>query len=77
MTGDLFGHDPPKRESAGGQVALAMVLHGETASAWLLAETMDRREARWVPKSECRRGEGRDENIWTLPTWMARDRGWV
>jgi hypothetical protein len=76
MTGDLFGHDPPQRQ-AGGEVQLAMVLHGETAAAWLLAETMDRREARWVPKSECRRGEGRDENIWTLPTWMARDRGWV
>jgi len=77
MTGDLFGHDPPKREAGGGQVALAMVLHGETASAWLLAEGLDRREARWVPKSECHRGEGRDENVWTLPSWMARDRGWM
>lgn len=77
MTGDLFGHDPPKRVSAGGQAALAMTLHGETSSAWLLAEGMDRREARWVPKSECRRGDGRDENVWTLPTWMARDRGWM
>lgn len=77
MTADLFGHDPPKREAPGGQVALAMTLHGETASAWLLAEGLDRREARWVPKSECRRGEGRDENVWTLPTWMARDRGWM
>lgn len=77
MTGDLFGHDPPKREAVGGRVALAMILHGETSSAWLLAGGMDRREARWVPKSECRRGEGRDENVWTLPTWMARDRGWM
>lgn len=76
MTGDLFGHDPPRRQE-NGEVQLAMVMHGETAAAWLLAETMDRREARWVPKSECRRGEGQDENVWTLPTWMARDRGWM
>lgn len=77
MTGDLFGHDPPRREATAGEAALAMVIHGETASAWLLAEGLDRREARWVPKSECRRGEGRDENVWTLPMWLARDRGWM
>lgn len=77
MTRDLFGLDPPVRLTKPGEVAIAMVLHGETASAWLLAQGQDRRDALWAPKSECRRGEGRDENVWTMPAWLAVDRGWM
>lgn len=73
---DLFGFDeatgPPR-----GSVSLALVLHGETSSAWLLAESDDRREAKWAPKSQAIRGEGRDANVWTMPAWLARDRGWT
>lgn len=75
MSRDLFGFDdrpePPK-----GSVSLDLVLHDETPSAWLLGETVDRREAKWAPKSQARRGEGRDENVWTMPAWLAADRGW-
>jgi hypothetical protein len=76
MPRDLFG-ETPKLESKAGEVALAMVLHDQTDKAWLLAETIDRREAQWAPKSQAKRGEGRDENIWTMPIWLAQERGWM
>jgi hypothetical protein len=76
MTGDLFGFDdvaePPK-----GSVALALVLHDQTDKAWLLSETGRDVDAHWAPKSQCKRGEGRDENVWTMPAWLAADRGWT
>lgn len=73
---DLFG-DAPETGPADGEVVLALVLHDQTDKAWLLAETIDRRTAQWAPKSKAKRGEGRDENIWTMPTWLARERGWM
>lgn len=77
MTRDLFGLDPPDQGPGHDEVQLALVLHRESAKAWLLAEGLDAREAQWAPKSSVRRGEGRDENVWTMPRWMARDRGWL
>ncbi len=76
MTRDLFGKTPRPAPRA-GEIALAMVLHGQTDKAWLLAETNDRLDAQWAPKSHAKRGEGRDENIWTMPTWLAQERGWM
>lgn len=73
---DLFGDEIDDDDSKGA-VSLALVLHDQRAKAWLLAETIDRRDAKWAPKSEVRRGEGRDENVWTMPRWLARDRGWL
>lgn len=73
---DLFGETPRPAPKA-GEVALAMVLHGQTDKAWLLAETSYSRDAQWAPKSHAKRGEGRDENIWTMPTWLAQERGWM
>lgn len=75
MSRDLFG-ELPVAADASGSVALAVVLHDQSDAAWLLGQTIDRREAKWVPKSKARRGEGRDENVWTMPAWMAADRGW-
>lgn len=76
MTHDLFGFDAVDGPPA-GSVALALVLHDQTDAAWLLGETNDRRAAKWAPKSKVKRGEGRDENVWTMPAWLASDRGWV
>ena len=76
MTRDLFGETPRPAPKA-GEIALAMVLHGQTDKAWLLAETNDRRDAQWAPKSHAKRGEGRDENVWIMPTWLAQERGWM
>lgn len=76
MTGDLFGHDPPTAPKA-GEVQIALVLHRESERGWLLSETARAADAQWAPKSEIRRGEGRDENVWTMPRWIAADRGWL
>lgn len=76
MTCDLFG-EPPRRAAQAGEVALAMVLFDQTDKAWLLGQTRDRREAQWATKSQASRGEGRDEMIWTMPTWLAQERGWM
>ncbi|WP_292052122.1 hypothetical protein [Brevundimonas sp. UBA5866] len=77
MTGDLFGFTPPERRVAAGEVALVMVLHHQTHAAWLLDPNGDRRAAKWIPKSQCRRGEGRDESVWTMPRGLAVERGWL
>lgn len=73
---DLFGlvPDPPP---ASGPVTVRMVLHDRSDRAWLLAPDLDRRKAKWVPMSQAVRGEGPDENMWTMPAWMARERGWI
>ncbi|RZJ19108.1 MAG: hypothetical protein EON91_02625 [Brevundimonas sp.] len=77
MTLDLFGtaFDAPGDDHS--PVSMTMTVHDERPASWLLAKGIDRRGARWVPKSEVRRGVGRDENVWTMPRWLARDRGWL
>lgn len=78
MSRDLFGFDARSGDrQPGSEVDLSLVLHREGASAWLLGEGLDARDAQWVPKSQVRRGEGRDENVWSMPAWLARNRGWI
>lgn len=78
MSRDLFGFDTQDGNRRGGaEVDLTLVFHREGPSGWLLGESLDVREAQWVPKSQVRRGEGRDENVWSMPAWLARDRGWM
>jgi hypothetical protein len=74
--GDLFGHEPAQPRPD-GTVALSLTLHRTSAKAWLLSATGRAVDAAWAPFSEATRGEGRDENVWTMPVWLARDRGWV
>ena len=31
----------------------------------------------WAPKSELMRGEGHQEGLFTMPRWVARERGWL
>lgn len=73
---DLFGHEPPP-PSADGTVSLTLTLHRTSAKAWLLSANGHAVDAAWVPFSEATRGEGRDESVWTMPVWLARDRGWL
>jgi hypothetical protein len=58
-------------------VEIALVLHAESPIAWLLSDTDDRADAKWAPKSQVTRGEGRDDDVWTMPEWLAIDRGWL
>lgn len=75
MTRDLFGFEA-RAPSAKGEVSIALILHDDGAKAWLVSETGKAVDAEWLPKSQAKRGEGRDENIWTMPVWLARDRGY-
>lgn len=78
MSGGLFGPAPPaggRRGRDARPVSLVLELRGETDRAWLLCKPG--RTTRWIPKSQARRGEGRDENVWTMPAWAAVERGWL
>lgn len=74
---DLFGDVPePARDDA--PVTLSLIVAGiPTAMAWPLSDGRAGARVQWVPKSKVTRGEGRDENRWTMPRWMARERGWL
>lgn len=50
---------------------LAAELHGETERAWQLHDG-DRTE--WVPKSQVERN---DDGTWTMPLWLAKEKGFV
>ena len=58
-------------------VQVAFRLHHETDKAWLVSPPGNPAAAGWLPKSKASRGVGRDEYVWTMPDWMARDRGWL
>lgn len=74
---DLFGFDDPRAPEGRGKVALALAPHRESEKAWLLSQTGDVADAKWVPKSIAVRGEGPEEHVWTLPSWKARELGWM
>ena len=76
MTRDLFGFDASPAEGS-GEVSVALIFHDASPKAWLLSETGRDVDAQWAPKSQVKRGEGRDENVWTMPRWIAADRGWT
>lgn len=73
MSGDLFGFEaPPEDRSA--TVQLRLIVLDDRRLSWLVtADPMKRGE--FLPKSACSRGEGRDAEIFTVPRWMAREKG--
>lgn len=76
---DLFG----RREDARGGIErnalvdLTLVCLRTSAAAWLLSPDGGQEAARWLPFSQGQRGEGPDASVWTMPKWIAVDRGWV
>lgn len=76
MTRDLFGEET-RPVAAGGEVSLALVFHRDSGAAVLLSETGRELDAQWAPLSQVSRGEGPEANVWTMPIWLARDRGWM
>lgn len=71
---DLFGE--PIRQETKGEVTLAMILVDQTEKAWLLSREGQPRRSRWIPKSRCARGEGRDAHLFTMSRADAAERGW-
>lgn len=76
---DLFGHAPAKLTDPNGLVSIPLTahVHGETDAAWLLSKTEKRATARHVPKRLVTRGEGADADVFTMPRWLAHEKGWL
>ena len=74
---DLFGAVPRRPTARGGSIDITLHLHLDRDLSWLVSDTGDLADAKWLPKSQAQRGEGRDEFVWTMPEWIAVDRGWV
>lgn len=76
VTRDLFGEAPAPRRDA-TPVTLPMRLVDQTDKGWLLTPDGRSGSAKWAPKSEVTRGEGPEEGRFTMPRWVAADRGWL
>jgi hypothetical protein len=50
---------------------IAAELRHETKAAYLI---FDGARQVWLPKSQCQRN---DDSTWTLPFWLARDKGLI
>ena len=72
---DLFGER--RGEDDGGDVELLMTVTVETSRAWALVSKTKGGSARWVPKSMVRRSAAPHEDVFTMPRFMARERGWL
>lgn len=76
---DLFGPVPaavPKvRDSTPVQVRLELLQ--TTGPGLLLAPAGKGQAGQWAPAALLSRGEGPEENVWTMPRWLARERGWL
>jgi hypothetical protein len=63
--------DEPARKS--DLVDLALHQHRETPAALLLSDDGDRSRAQWAPKSLIEASGG----VFTMPSWLAREKGWL
>ena len=79
--GDLFG--PPGGAVKDGTLVIVSLNYvDETSKAWLLVLPVSKAKAAWVPKHHAKpakegRGVGLDETYWTMPRWVAAERGWL
>ena len=73
---DLFG-SAPKGERDTTPVAIRMSVVDGTTLALFLAIDGRKGPAKWVPRAHVKAGEGRDENLFTMARWVARERGWL
>jgi hypothetical protein len=60
-------------------VTLPLDAVGEgTGKAWLLRPSgVKGAAAKWAPRSEVMRGEGAEAGLFTMPRWVAVERGWL
>jgi hypothetical protein len=61
-------------------IDVAGCLHLETEKAILFSDTADKRDAVWLPKSQCEwhHDGGQDRFVTvTLPEWLAKDKGLI
>jgi len=58
---------------------VACQLHHETDKAFLVSDDGDREKAVWLPKSQVEQGDAKGKGvfIFTMPEWLAADKGLV
>lgn len=54
-------------------IDVAVQIHAETAKAWLVSDTGEKIDAKWVPKSQAELADG----VLTLPEWLAKEKGLI
>jgi hypothetical protein len=78
---ELFDEDVDLGErdtTARGDVELLMVVARESGKAWLLRPAgRNDLEPKWAPKSALTRAEPPDDDVFTMPKWIAKERGWL
>jgi hypothetical protein len=76
---DLFGHKPVKLADPNGLVSLTLTAleHGETPAAWLLVKPEKGATPRHAPKRLAKRGVGPLAGVFTMPRWLADEKGWL
>jgi len=72
----LFPDLPPEPRDP-SPVTIALRVLDQTEKAWLLVCDGRKSGAAWAPKSELTRGEGHQDCLFTMPRWIARERGWL
>ena len=60
-------------------IDVACCQHAETDRAILVSETADKKDARWLPKSQIEIENDGHNNFITviMPEWLARDKGLI
>ena len=75
---DLFGRPAtPPRDTTPVTLPMRAIGPG-TDKAWFLAPLgVSSAKAGFAPRSEVVRGQGPAEGQFTMPRWLARERGWL
>jgi hypothetical protein len=73
---DLFGAADDASDG-GERVELVMVYVDQTAKAWLLRQSGRPNSTQWAPKQLVTRADPPHQDVFAMPRWIARDRGWL
>ena len=75
---DLFGKiGAPPKDSTPVRVRLDVIEASCTDLAWFLRPPGKGAQAAFAPRQLARRGEGPEAQFFTMPKWLARERGWL
>lgn len=54
-------------------IDIAVQLHHETPKAWLVSDSGDKKDAKWIPKSQAELADG----VLTIPEWLAKEKKFI
>lgn len=75
---DLFGPAPPRPRDDTPLTIPMREVHAGTSAAWFLAPMgVGSGKAAFAPRSLVSRGEGPQASQFTMPRWVAVERGWL